>query len=809
MSKNKIAGITVEIGGDTGPLDKSLKDANKTINSTQSELKEVNKLLKFDSSNVTLTKQKQDLLKESISATKEKLDTLKAAQSQVEQQFKSGEIDGGTYRAFQRELESTKKKLSDLKDEKKNVSVIGAAFDEVKDKAQNLQTKLQPIASGLKNIGSAAAKITGAGIKTVGTAVNVAETGLKAYAGTALAAGTAITGMTYSAAKAADDINTIAKQTGLSTEQIQKFQYATDIIDVPLDTLTGSMAKMTKNMATASKGTGDAATAFKTLGINITDQNGQLRDNQEVFNEAITALGEMENGTQRDALAMQIFGKSAQDLNPLILGGADALKVLGDSADDAGLILSQDALDDLNSFNDSVDILKANTGQAGKVISGAFAGGLKEATDIVGGEIPKLSSAFAGIFSGTDTGKYQGELTANLTSLFQGLVGWLNGQIPAFLNGINSFIIALVTALAASLPGLINTLLPALINGFFSLIQGILPQIPVILPLLVDGAMQLFMGLLDGLNLIIPQLMEMLPGIIQQISDILIQNLPLLITAGIQLLINLITGIVNAIPQLVQAVVSLIPVVIQALMDNLPALIQAGVDLFIALVQNLPLIITTVVKAIPQIITGIVDALVGNIDKIIEAGVQLFIALIENLPTIIVEIVKAIPQIIEGIVKALGSLAYKIVEAGGNLIKGLWQGIKDAGAWLWDKISGFFGGIVDKIKGFFGIHSPSTLFRDQLGKNLALGLGEGFTGQMKKVSDEMQKAIPTDFSTEIQAGVNVSRKLESSGNYATSAGRTANYNFTIEKFENNRPQDLPTLMREFEFISRNAEMSRG
>jgi chromosome segregation ATPase len=206
-----------------------------------------------------------------------------------------------------------------------------------------------------------------------------AMNGLKVAAIAVTGAIVGFAGLAVKAGMAADDINTLAKQTGLTTEEIQKFQYATDLIDVPIETLTGSMAKLTKNMGTAQKGTGDAADAFKALGISITDQDGNLRDNQDVFNEAINALGKMENATQRDAYAMQIFGKSAQDLNPLILGGADDLKKYGEQAEKMGLILSQDALDGLNAINDKADELKGVFGLAGAAIVSEFAPQINEA----------------------------------------------------------------------------------------------------------------------------------------------------------------------------------------------------------------------------------------------------------------------------------------------------------------------------------------------------------------------------------------------------------------------------------------------
>jgi len=192
-------------------------------------------------------------------------------------------------------------------------------------------------------------------------------------------------------------------------------------------------------------------------------------------------------------------------------------------------------------------------------------------------------------------------------------------------------------------------------------------------------------------------------------------------------------------------------------LNSIPQLIQAGIRLLVSLIQALPQIITTIVKAIPQIVTGLVNAVVQNIPKIIQAGVQLLISLVKNLPTIIAEIVKAIPQIITGLVSAIVGFVPELARAGLQLIQGVWQGISDAGAWLRDKISGFFGGVVSSIKKFFGISSPSTLFRDLFGKNMALGIGVGFAEEMAHVADDMQKAIPTDFDipdVDITAGIN-------------------------------------------------------
>lgn len=334
----KIAGIVLEIGGDTKPLNKALGEVNKTSRDLQSELKQVERHLKLDPTNVALLKQKQDLLTESVKNTGDKLNTLKEAQKQVNEQFAKGDISAEQYRAFQREVIKTEEDLKNLE----------AQLGKVNDKWQDTADKIGEFGNKSTELGQKLAPVS--------AAAGVVAGGMVA--------------MAVKAGQAVDELNTLSQTTGLSIETLQKFQFASDLIDVSMETLTGSLTKLTKNMASAKDGNKNLEEAFKTLGVRITDNSGKLRDNEDVFNDAIKALGNIANETERDALAMQLFGKSAQDLNPLILGGADALKEMGDKAKEAGLLLSEDATKSLGDFNDEIDELKA-TGSATMLQLGA------------------------------------------------------------------------------------------------------------------------------------------------------------------------------------------------------------------------------------------------------------------------------------------------------------------------------------------------------------------------------------------------------------------------------------------------------
>lgn len=317
MASGRIKGITIEIGGDTTELQKSLKKVDSSLRDTQNQLKDVNKLLKMDPTNTELLRQKHELLGKAVSETKVRLKQLNDAMDQLKD---AGDTDENRRQqdALQREIIETTQKLDDLEKEYRESEPALAAF-----------------------------------------AARSAEVAEKTKAVSAAAAGlaTAMLGNAYKAGQAADELNTLSKQTGLSVEELQRMQYASDLVDVSVDDMTGSLKKLTKQMGSGSK-------VFDQLGISITDQNGNMRDATDVWYESLQALSQIDNETERDVIAMELFGKSANDLAGIIDDGGEALRAYGDEAEDLGLVLSQDAVDAANQFNDAIDKLKARTSQA-------------------------------------------------------------------------------------------------------------------------------------------------------------------------------------------------------------------------------------------------------------------------------------------------------------------------------------------------------------------------------------------------------------------------------------------------------------
>jgi phage-related protein len=350
--------------------------------------------------------------------------------------------------------------------------------------------------------------------------------------------------------------------------------------------------------------------------------------------------------------------------------------------------------------------------------------------------IPSLLSVLPEIIStiGTSLAEAGPQLFTSISEVLNQLLTFLLEQIPEFFNSISEFFSGdgaanimdmLLTLFDNIATGIINNL-PTLLNSLINMRAQILIFLATQIPGIVSTVVSMIPAIVNGLLQAIPTLIQAIPPIITALVNGLLDCIPDIIDAGVEL----IGALVDNLPEIINTIVEVIPEIItnliNAVLDHLPNIINAGFKLITALVKALPQIIITIVKAIPKIITGIIGALIGAIPKIITTGVKLLGSIIKNLPQIIAKVITAIPTIIKALIDGFGDCLGDMADIGLNLVKGLWNGIKDADAWLRDKISGFFGGVVNSIKDFFGIASPSKLMRDQIGKFIAQGIWVGF-----------------------------------------------------------------------------------
>lgn len=603
----------------------------------------------------------------------------------------------------------------------------------------DVESKAGGVADGLGKLGAAAAK----GLAVLGAAALAAVTGLVAA--------------TKSAGEYAESVQLAASKTHLTTDAVQELKYAAKITGIDFETMTLSMTKLTKSMGAAQDGTGPAAEAFKALGVATTDANGNLRDSTVVYDEVIAALGEVENPAQRDVLAMQLLGKSATDLNGLIDGTAGSLSELAAQAHTAGAVMSEETLQSLADVDDALDGLSAGADAAKNALGLTLLPVLQtlgtEGTGLLGRFTNSILSANG------DLSKAAPELGRVVSDA----VTLILDQLPMLLEVGSSIITSILQGITLQAPKLIAQAIPVILN----FVMGIVSM----LPLLIDAGFKILVAVVQGVATALPTLIPQLVNTI--ISSLLTlvapANLSAVLDAGLQLMTGLFKGALDALPTLIDALPKIITSIVTFLVDSIPTLIQAGIDLFLALVEALPEIIDGIVEAIPEIIDGVITAVIEAIPEIIQAGIDLLVALVEETPTIITEIIKAIPEIIKGLADAFTKPENlkKIGEAGAAILKGLWKGITDLGAWLWQQISGFFNhSIIDPIKQLFGIRSPSTLFAG-FGRYMVLGLEKGLTAPNQLGS------IMSDLSGQVTDGFEGSLSTSARATFTAAGGGAA------------------------------------
>ena len=659
MATNKtLKGLTIEIGGDTTKLGKALESVDKKSRDLSAELRDINKLLKLDPGNTELLAQKQKVLASAIANTADKLETLKKAEKQVQEQFKRGEVSEEQVRALQREIVSTTKEMDRYEKEAKETE------------------------KALRGVGDGGAQM-GEKLKSAGA---VAVKGLAAVATAAAAAGAALVKASADAAAYADNILTMSTVTGISTDKLQAYTYAAELVDVSVETLTKSQAKQIKSMKAVQDGTALAVDAYAKLGVSVMNADGSLRDGETVYWEVIDALGKMENETERDALAMQILGKSAQELNPLIEAGSARMAELTEEAKQVGAVMSDDALNAMGAFDDSLQRLNGSAGAAKNALGSVLLPELTilatEGSALVNEFTKNLNDSGGGLegFIGT-VDKMAGPISEKVGDLVGSVIEKASALVPSIVKVGTSLVTSLALAIVDELPGLVTSVAGSLVECT---------------PTLIDGALELLMAVVDAVDLLIPPLIEAVPDIVMAIVGKLTEQ------------------------------------------RTLTTLINGALKLLLAIVGAIPLLIDKLVPLIPQIATAVGSALIQCTPQLLAAAVKLLGALAQAVPKACSSLLKALPQIWTTISSYLKQLPSKVVSIGGDLVAGLWKGINNKYTWLKGKIKSWVGNVEKFLKKLFGINSPSKVTA-YMGEMLDEGFAKGIKDNTKAPVKAMGK----------------------------------------------------------------------
>ena len=542
-------------------------------------------------------------------------------------------------------------------------------------------------------------------INGIGPIVKGAITVVAGLAVAVGAVGAAIGGLVFDTANASAELVDLSAKTGISTTRLQELSYISDQVGTSQETITGSLARLTRSMSgaqtqyseysaaqaeAAAKGEefdgklGDSAAAFDKLGVRVTDASGNLRDSEAVFADAITALGGINNEAERDALAMSIFGKSAQELNPLIKTGTDELDRLAKKAHEVGAVMSEEDVAAFEAFDDTLASLQAGLKGTLGTLAATFLPGFQMVFDQAGGYLEQ----------------------------FKGIVDGSGGDIGKIATGVGELIGTIISDVAAQAPQLMET--------GVTILMSIVDAIITNLPTMITAGVSMLLTLVDGL----------------------ITALPAIVDAGLQAIIELANGISAALPSLIPTIVGVITKIVMVLLENLPMLIDAALKLILALAEGLVAALPVLIPMIPIIVQAIFDALIQSLPMITAAAAQLIVTLalgiIQNIPALLIAAV----EVIKALFNYLFNDAPKMMgQAGSNLIKGLWEGIKTNMAWLKQNFVSEILKVVDAVKKALGISSPSSLMADQIGANLPTGISKGFDDKAPEVRRQLMRSM--------------------------------------------------------------------
>jgi phage-related protein/uncharacterized protein YukE len=666
------------------------------------------------------------------------------------------------YKAQQKVVEELSKEVSDSE---KAYDAQGKAINEMRIKVANAETKINKTAMALDSMGQEAedaskstedvAKASGdAGREaqsasdgfTVmkGVLANLASQAIMACINGLKELGSSIADTVAETASLGDEIDKESQKLGISTDVYQELSYAMERSGASIDDFRKGMRDISDALADAQNGVEGATEKYDALGISLSNADGSMKSTEDVLLETIDALASMEDVAQRNALANDIFGKSYQELAPLLNSGSEGIRDLMNEAQEYGMVMSGDAIKSSAGFQDAMTKLKGTID------------GLKNG--IVGEFLPAITTLVDGFTELAHGSENAGEL---IQQGVDGIISKFNELLPQAVE--------IVQQLASTVLQYAPMIIESLLNGILGALPQLVPVVTTVattltstllsnIPLILDTGFKVVLGLINGIKDAIPTLTAMLPTIITETVLVLTQNFPLILDAGISLLQALCQGILSALPDLISQLPLIIDSTINTLLSAIPLIIDCGTQLLMALVDNLDVIIDQICAVMPDIINSVISALLEHLPEIVQAGITLFVALVENTPYIISQLLLAVGQMLMAVIGGILSYKDQIFDCGKQIIKGLWDGIVSMKDWLLDMIKGLCDDLVSTVTDFFDIQSPSRLMRDLVGKNLAKGIGIGYEEEMDNVNKEITDANEEMLKT-MQSGLLSQRDL--------------------------------------------------
>ena len=697
-------GGTVKLTGES-EYRKALRDITTNLKEVSSELKLTNtqfvsgdKTVKetktaYTNMNTTMQEQKSKIteLKTLISQMTKEYNEHQNKLVQVEEQYGKNSKEASEYRA---KLGNTENQLKTFKTQLNNAETQLVQMENATGKSNK---ELKEMKNGFDDAGQGAIKF--GDLLKANVLGDFITSGLKAMGSAIKQVGTTLLSVGKDALDSYADyeqlvggVETLFKDSSGIVENYANNAYKTAGLSANdyMETVTSFSASLLQSL------NGDTAKVAEVSDMAVTD----MADNANKMGTDMASIQNAyqgfakQNYTMLDNLKLG-YGGTKSEMERLL---KDAQKVTGVKYD----------ISNLNDVYQAIHVIQGELG-----ITGTTA---LEASTTIQGSVASMKSAWQNMLTGI----------ADDNADFEGLV--------------NNLVDSIGTAAENIMPRV-----KTIIDGVIALIPQLTEKIIEHLPEIMETGSEIITQLVDSLTTFAPDLGYSAFYIIDELISGIMNNLPMILQAGIDLLTEFINGISQTLPNLIPVALESLMTVTTTLLDNIDVIIDSGIELILALADGLIVALPQLIEKAPEIIEKLVMAITNNVPKIIQAGIMLIIKLGEGLIKAIPQLISKIPQIITSLLRGFTNYYSNMGEVGKNLVSGIWEGIKNAKDWLLGKTKEWCGNVLDGIKGFFGIHSPSKVFRDEIGTNLALGVGEGFSNTMKDVSTEMKTSIPTEF----------------------------------------------------------------
>lgn len=459
---------------------------------------------------------------------------------------------------------------------------------------------------------------------------------------------------------------------------------------------------------------------------------------RDLFNALIPVLKSVE------ATLNPVVEAFASRLNPVVERVVEWLRVLNERLQDSG------------GFDKFKNALAGVLPLLGVLGAGGL-GSVISRIPILRGMLPGLSGGLAAlasplglaaaamvgfVLSGSDV---EG-LVSTVSGVVDGVVAALPGMVDALVQMAPKVVDSLLTAAAGLLGAgaqIVSKLvegtvlaLPVLITGAVALVDGLVEAVLTALPVLVESAWPVVGALVQGIMDALPVLVEGAVALVSGLVQAIIDNLPLLLSGALALVLALVDAIVQNLPVIVDGAIALLTALIDGLLGNIPALIDTAIELVLALVEGIVNALPQLVGAAIQLIIALVSGLLSALPQIIGAAIQIVVALVAGLLGAIPRIVAALPRLVSAIKDGFTSVDWGAI--GSNIIEGIKNGLTNFASGLVEAAKGVASRVMDGFKSFFGIHSPSRLMRDQVGRQIGAGMALGIRESAQNVAGEVE-----------------------------------------------------------------------